>query len=123
MKPRVRNKRLWCEKCGQRTEHVPLGRPVSRGERARAIWLGLAAFVVVVCVLFGFVQLYDAYLKEYFALLPHLLSCFVQGGIAGGIGVGVLFALLGPHRVQIVQYGQWFEWQCSLCWRIRPPKR
>jgi len=123
MKPRVRNRYLWCEQCRWRTEHVPVARPAGRGERARAIWLGLAALAVVVCVLVGLVKLYDAYLKEYLARLPHLLRCFVQGGIAGGVGVGLLFAILGRRRWEIIQYGRWFEWQCSLCWRIRPPKR
>lgn len=123
MKPRVRNRRLWCKQCRRRTEHVPVGRPARRGERAWAVCLGLVAFVPVAGVIFGLVQLYNAYLKEYFARLPHLLGCFVQGGVAGGVGVGLLFAILGPRRWGIIQYGQWFEWQCSLCWRIRPSKR
>jgi len=123
MKPRVLNRHLWCEQCRWRTEHVPVARPAGRGERARAIWLGLAALAVVVCVLVGLVKLYDAYLKEYFAQLPHLLSSFVKSAIAGGISVGLLSGILGPRRAAIALHGQWYEWQCSLCWRIRPPKR
>ena len=120
MKPKLRNRRLRCEQCGRRTEHAPVGRPVGRGERAPAVLLGLATLLCVFAVL---ALVDNAYLRQYFVRLPHLTSAFLRGGIAGGVGVGVPSAILGPRRVAIALYGQYFDWQCSLCRRIRLAKR
>jgi hypothetical protein len=123
MKPKMRNRRLRCAPCRRTTEHVPIGRPVGGGERARAVGLVLAAFIVSLCVVAALALLSRKYLREFFALVPPLTRDVVLGGVGGAVGVGGPVLLAGQRRVQIALHGQYYDWQCSLCGRVRPPRR
>jgi len=55
--------------------------------------------------------------------LTGLAGAAIKGAVAGAVGVGVPFALLGERRVQIIFGGRYFDWRCSVCGLVKTSSR